>query len=128
MGDRGNVEVIGRDGSSIFFYSHWGASCLLTTVAEALDSDAGRARRNDEDYLNRIIFCRMIAAVGGSLEDEMGFGIGTQPAGDVWLRVVVDHRNKTVKVIGHDEFPEMEMSFDKFIVGVGVAIDEGVMV
>lgn len=128
MGDRGNVEVIGRDGSSIFFYSHWGASCLLTTVAEALDSDAGRARRNDEDYLNRIIFCRMIAAVGGSLEDEMGFGIGTQPAGDAWLRVVVDHRNKTVKVIGHDEFPEMEMSFDKFIVGVGVAIDEGVMV
>ena len=128
MGDRGNVEVIGRDGSSIFFYSHWGASYLLTTVAEALDSDAGRARRNDEDYLNRIIFCRMIAAVGGSLEDEMGFGIGTQPAGDAWLRVVVDHRNKTVKVIGHDEFPEMEMSFDKFIVGVGVAIDEGVMV
>ena len=128
MGDRGNVEVIGRDGSSIFFYSHWGASCLVTTVAEALDSDAGRARRNDDDYLNRIIFCRMIAAVGGSLEDEMGFGIGTQPAGDAWLRVVVDHRNKTVKVIGHDEFPEMEMSFDKFIVGVGVAIDEGVMV
>jgi len=128
MGDRGNVEVIGRDGSSIFFYSHWGASCLVTTVAEALDSDAGCARRNDEDYLNRIIFCRMIATVGGSLEDEMGFGIGTQPAGDAWLRVVVDHRNKTVKVIGHDEFPEMEMSFNKFIVGVGVAIDEGVMV
>lgn len=128
MGDRGNVEVVGRDGSSIFFYSHWGASHLATTVAEALNSEAGRARRSDDDYLNRIIFCRMITAVGGSLEDETGFGIGTEPAGDAWLRVVIDHRNKTVRVIGHNAFPEMEMSFDKFIVGVGVAIGEGVMV
>lgn len=85
MGDRGEVKVIQHSiDAPVYLYTHWGATYLCQTVANALER--GRSRWDDPPYLTRIIFSDMI-------EDEVGettgYGISTRP-GDVWRTVVVD--------------------------------------
>jgi hypothetical protein len=79
MGDRANVVI--RDSyrpnnnprEAVFLYSHWGGTDLPEIVREALAE--ARNRWNDESYLARMIFDRMI---GDEQGDETGFGISTR--------------------------------------------------
>lgn len=81
MGDRAQIVVVTRgklgeegvDGVSL--YTHWGGSEIMNDLADALESEGGRNRANDPEYLARIIFCWMVGPE--SLEGETGFGIGT---------------------------------------------------
>jgi len=95
MGDRGQVEITGMHGSdaSIYLYTHWGASELEHTVANALAR--GTSRWNDDEYLNRIIFSEMIQ---NELMDETGYGIGLGVHGDVYKLVVVNYSDNTIGI------------------------------
>lgn len=92
MGDRGQVYI--KD-NKVFLYSHWGASALMNDVKAAI---AKKWRWNDPDYLTRIIFDEMTK---GSHDEETGYGIGTQMAGDIWRLVTVDCKKQTVTVTDH---------------------------
>lgn len=78
MGDRAQVHI---EDTGVYLYTHWGATNLPTTVANALGRDA---RWNDPEYLARIIFDEMTEGSHGS---ETGHGIGMEQHGDVY-RVV----------------------------------------
>jgi hypothetical protein len=95
MGARAQVEVKMWGGNpSVFLYTHWDSYELPTVVAEALASDAGRARGTDNEYLARIIFCRM---VGDDTTGETGYGIGTAAHSDLdYPPIVVDPNEATV--------------------------------
>lgn len=106
MGARAQVEVKQGNSPSVFLYTHWGSSDLPQVVAEALASPAGRGRANDNEYLARIIFDRM---VGSDQGDETGYGIGTGAHGDLdYPPIVVDPDNLTVthggRTLSYDEF------------------------
>ena len=100
MGDRGQVKVIGHNGKSVYLYTHWKASSLVETVREALDSQAGRNRWDDVEYLTRIIFDYMT----GLQREETGYGIGTTAHGDVWRIVEVNVEKQTVTIFDDGEF------------------------
>jgi hypothetical protein len=76
MGDRAQVLI---EDTGVYLYTHWSGCQLNRDVAYALDSEAGRGRWNDEEYLTRIIFDVM---KGDDTTGETGFGIGTTVAGD----------------------------------------------
>jgi hypothetical protein len=105
MGDRGNIIIKQkREEGQISFYTHWSGSDLPRIVANALDR--GRSRWNDEDYLNRIIFCELLE---GDLEGTTGFGIGISAAADANTIVIVDHKRGWIVYNG------TEYSFDDFV-------------
>ena len=81
MGDRANV-VIKSGGEQVCLYTHWNGSELPETVKKALIR--GISRRDDFQYLTRIIFCEMVS---GSIMETTGFGI-TQTIGDGGNRVL----------------------------------------
>jgi hypothetical protein len=91
MGDRGQVRLISKGQPDIYLYTHWTAYRLAETVADALER--GQSRWNDDEYLNRIIFCEMVK---DEVLDETGYGIGTTLHGDTRLVVEVDHDEQTV--------------------------------
>lgn len=96
MGDRGQIKLVGTDGldgGDIYLYTHWGASGMEYDLAIALDR--GRGRWNDPCYLNRIIFSEMIQK---EVLEETGYGICTQPHGDVWRMIEVNHEKQTVTI------------------------------
>jgi len=118
MGDRGQVEITGMHGSdaSIYLYTHWGASELEHTVANALAR--GTSRWNDDEYLNRIIFSEMIQ---NELMDETGYGIGLGVHGDVYKLVVVNYSDNTIgiKQVNYDDvvwdWTQDPVSFSDFV-------------
>lgn len=115
MGDRGNVICNDEwSDADVVLYTHWGGSMLPNTVAKALNSPQGRSRWGDSSYLNRIIFCQMIASEGGDYDGEIGFGIGTKKAGDANTIVTVYHADRLVKVrVG--SYTSKLLGFEKFI-------------
>lgn len=100
MGDRGQVEIINEGEPTLYLYTHWGASSLEHTVADALAR--GENRWSDPEYLNRIIFSEMIK---DDVDSEVGYGIGFFQHGDVWKLVVINHVDKTVgiKVVNYSK-------------------------
>lgn len=111
MGDRRNVELVYRkDLPSVFLYTHWFGSDLPTIVANALNSPQGRNRRNDFDYLARIIFEAMVKADKAN-EGETGFGIAPYQMDQNHPNIVVDLDNQTVDGMSYDEY--IELNADK---------------
>lgn len=107
MGDRGNIVVRGhrfgdkRD-PAVFLYTHWSGSDLPETLANALQSREAKSRGADGSYLTRIIFDRMVAAGGGSMGDETGFGISaylTDGNGTLLVVTPSDGDGVTVQVV-----------------------------
>ena len=68
MGDRGNIIIKTKD-EQVCLYSHWGGFDIEGTLAKALRR--GESRLTDFQYINRIIFCEMLAA------DRAGLGGGS---------------------------------------------------
>lgn len=85
MGARAQVLV--KD-AGVYLYTHWGADGLEDIVKQSLDSERGKNRRNDDEYLARIIFEDMIDAESGR-GGETGFGIGNTQHTDIEKLVIV---------------------------------------
>ena len=102
MGDR--AQVLMKD-EGVYLYTHWGAHRLPEDVALALNSQAGRGRWHDPEYLARIVFdCMKQDDTTG----ETGFGIGTH-AGDAQFTIEVDSDKQTVQHKGQS------YTFEEFI-------------
>lgn len=97
MGDRGNIVIMDwKDPSKgVYLYSHWGGSRLPYVLAEALGSDAGKARATDAAYLTRIIFDTLTKGEQG---EETGYGISTDLCDNSHPILVVDTVNGRVGV------------------------------
>ena len=93
MGARAQVLI---EDTGIYLYTHWGAGTIEEVVNQSLDSDRGRGRANDSEYLARIIFEDMIEAEGGRGE-ETGFGIGTEQHSDIEKLIIVGTEGIEVK-------------------------------
>ncbi len=107
MGDRANVKVVDGD-STLFLYTHWGASDLPETLQTAL---ARRQRWNDGAYLTRIIFQEMV----GDDTGETGFGISST-IGDGDDRVLtVDVDKQTVTIFSQYAAINKTVSFQEFV-------------
>lgn len=102
MGARAQVHI---EENGVYLYTHWGASGLITDVAQALKK---KWRWNDPDYLTRIIFDYMVGDEWGT---ETGFGIGTQENGDNEYIIHIKAGNK-VQIIGDHAW---EGTFEEFI-------------
>jgi hypothetical protein len=113
MGDRGNIVIRYEDGSDIYFYSHWGGTELPRTLAEALNSTAGRARWNDEPYLARIIFDHVTGLEGG----ETGYGISPYLTDNEHPILLVNVNAQRVERHNGDGVgtPEKTWTFEEFI-------------
>lgn len=108
MGSRAQVHIVD---TGVWLYTHWGATTLPQTVANALARDA---RWNDPEYLARIIFDQMTERSG----DTTGHGIGMQQHGDVYRVVHINCSEGTVTLeygsIRGDESAEVEYGFEEF--------------
>lgn len=95
MGARAQVLI--KD-TGVYLYTHWGAETLEDVVTKSLDSERGKNRRSDDEYLTRIIFEDMIDAEEAH-GDETGFGIGTQQHGDIEKLVIIE--DGKIKAVEH---------------------------
>lgn len=93
MGDRGNIVVRQKSGTNtddVWLYTHWGGEVLPTALQDALKR---RVRWDDEMYLPRIIFCRMIDS---DVAGETGYAIGCSIGDNEHDILVVDVEAQTV--------------------------------
>jgi len=98
--------------SGVYLYQHMDGYMLPEIVQAALIQ---KERWDDEEYLNRIIFCEMVQ---DHIHDSTGYGIGTQRHGDIEWLVTVNVERQTVKIEqGYDEDMKVlyENSFEDFI-------------
>lgn len=105
MGDRRNIELRYSDDDPtkrVFLYTHWEGSQLPYTLASALDSNEGRNRWSDPDYLARIIFSRMTEGSNA----ETGFGIAPYQMDQNYPNIVVDLIKQTVDGTPYEQFIE----------------------
>ncbi len=101
MGDRGNIAIIQHrwgepvtpeDRTLVLFYGHWSGSTLEASLASALGSPEGQARRDDEVYLGRIIFDHFTEGAN----KETGFGISVVVTDNEHPILVVDTKTERV--------------------------------
>jgi hypothetical protein len=90
MGTRAQVYM--KD-EGVYLYQHYDGNCLMETVTKAVQSDVGKGRQNDSEYLARIIFSAMVK---NDIDGETGYGIGTTKHGDIEYLVTVDCEKKTI--------------------------------
>lgn len=106
MGDRAQIIVEYEGGARIHLYTHWEGYRLPAILTEGLK--AGRPRWNDDSYLTRIIFCRMVTKDG--LHDETGFGISPHYQDSCEKTdLIVDTVNQRVR------YMTLEWSFDEWV-------------
>lgn len=80
----------------IYLYQHWDGDNLMDEVVKAVNSDIGKSRQDDSEYLARIIFCEMVK---DDVAGETGYGIGTKVHGDIEYLVTVDCKNRKITEI-----------------------------
>lgn len=103
MGDRANIISKTRD-QQVCFYTHWDGYLLPHILKEALER--GKDRWDDYQYLNRIIFCKMI---GGNVDGMTGYGISSTIADN-------DRPILTVNVdSGIVNFSDKDYTFQEYI-------------
>lgn len=103
MGDRANVFIKSDGREGVYLYPHGNGHALPEIVQTALQR---KQRWDDEQYLNRIIFCEMIK---GEESSETGFGIGAY-VGDGKDRVIhIDVDKQELKL------NDKAYSFEKYI-------------
>ena len=99
MGTR--AQVFMKD-EGVYLYQHWSGNDLMDTVIRAVNSDVGRGRQDDPEYLARIIFCEMVK---DDIAGETGYGIGNTQYADIEYLVTVDCKAKTItetQVVGSE--------------------------
>lgn len=109
MGDRGNIAVLQDSGNGqidqVWFYGHWAGTAMPAVLKEALK--AGKGRWDDDPYLARIIFCRMLAPE--RLYDDTGFGISCRLQDNEHPILVVDCRTKRVFTIKEEQLKDFKV-------------------
>lgn len=80
--------------TGVYLYQHYDGDGLYDTVKAAVMSSVGQNRKNDAEYLARIVFCAM---VHDYIDGETGYGINTYKHGDIEYLVTVDTENCTIK-------------------------------
>lgn len=83
--------------TGVYLYQHSDGYDLGDEVRAAIATPRGMARRNDAEYLTRVIFEEMLTQ-NNAIGKEYGFGIGTQRADDIEYFVTVSLRAQTVTV------------------------------
>ena len=108
MGDRANVLIQSGDNPGVYLYTHWGGYSLPKTVQDALKQ---KERWDDEQYLNRIIFCEMIK---GQKRETTGYGITAFVCDgeDRIIHIDVDKQQITLKnhTYSFDEYIELDLT------------------
>lgn len=102
MGDRGNVQFAGLNGSDgkvINLYSHWGGGELPRMVRDALATERARSREGDFNYLTRIIVTSIIHDNEGCM-GETGWGLGFEPDDNSYPILTVNVAAETVEYNG----------------------------
>jgi hypothetical protein len=79
--------------TGVYLYQHYDGDGLMQIVCDAVNSDVGRDRQSDPEYLTRIIFCAMLK---NSMDGSTGYGIGTEKHGDIVFLVTVDCKKRTI--------------------------------
>ena len=103
MGNRRNIRLVYSDGNEIFLYTHWGAYQMPHQLRDVL---ARRERWDDEAYLARMIFSRIVK---DDVDGESGFGIAPYE---------IDPENPTITVFLESqeiEYKEKTFSFDEWV-------------
>jgi hypothetical protein len=106
----GQVEIIGPFGR-VYLYTHDYAKNLVAFVHESLSR---RVRWDDPDYLSRIIFCSMIPY--NEINNEQGFGIGTQMYVDINLLITIDTTSQTIEISSYGSgVDNIKMAIEDFV-------------
>jgi hypothetical protein len=106
----GQVEIIGPFGR-VYLYTHDYAKNLVAFVHESLSR---RVRWDDPDYLSRIIFCSMIPY--NEINNEQGFGIGTQLYVDINLLITIDTTSQTIEISSYGSgVDNIKMAIEDFV-------------
>jgi hypothetical protein len=106
----GQVEIIGPFGR-VYLYTHDYAKNLVAFVHESLSR---RVRWDDPDYLSRIIFCSMIPY--NEINNEQGFGIGTQLYVDINLLITINTTSQTIEISSYGSgVDNIKMAIEDFV-------------
>ena len=128
MGNRSNILTISDSDpkTGIFMYSHWSGMSLLGRLQKALIFAKEEDRLDDASYLNRIIFCKVLA---GDYEGSTGYGLSTSLQDNEHPIILVDVATKTISLVAEDrnyengknspqdfwDRREKQITFDKFL-------------
>ena len=89
MGDRSNIVIQESNGNRIYLYGHWMGEDSIRVVREVLSR---RDRWNDESYLARMLFEKMIQ---GNVDSSTGFGISTYMCDNEYPLIVLEPATQT---------------------------------
>ena len=92
MGDRSNIVVQESNGNRIYLYGHWMGTDSIRIVGDVLSR---RDRWNDESYLTRMLFEKMIENDRGS---STGFGISTYMCDNEYPIIVLEPATQTAVI------------------------------
>ena len=92
MGDRSNIVVQESNGNRLFLYGHWMGEGAIDVVADVLSL---RDRWNDEPYLTRMLFEKMIE---GAVDKTTGFGISTYMCDNEYPIIVLEPATQTAVI------------------------------
>ena len=102
MGDRGLVNVAeGQDDVGVFLYTHWKGTKLPLVVKNVLKK---QTRWDDQPYLARMIFCRMLRNDGtseGNIDDSTGYGISNRYISPEHPIIRIDTEKQMVYFVSH---------------------------
>ena len=92
MGARSNIVIQESNGNRIYLYGHWMGEDSINVVAEVLSQ---RERWNDEPYLARMLFEKMIQ---GNVDSSTGFGISTYMCDNEYPIIVLEPSTQTAVI------------------------------
>jgi len=111
LGTRAQVKVVSdcEHEAPVFLYQHYDGDQLLKTVKKAIRK---KQRWNDFEYLCRIIFSEMIKDY---INDETGYGIGTNVHSDLDYLIVVDLKTQTITECNYYDTITEEITFQEVV-------------
>lgn len=96
MGDRANVKIKERTGTSIYVYTHWEGHEWPEKLREALK--AGRERWHDDQYLQRFLITELCKEADGLT----GYGVSTFRGDNEHDVFEVDMKEQKVRKLSED--------------------------
>jgi hypothetical protein len=107
MGDRANVYIHEGNRPGVYLYTHWNGSELPSLVMAALQVPRALNRKNDTQYLTRILIEEII---GGDHGTETGWGVSAYlgDGSDRIIDVDVTALGPVVSLTGYEDEEEDE--------------------
>lgn len=110
MGDRANVKIIHSNGIPIYLYTHWGGCELAADVRAALRLEE---RWDDENYLTRIIFCKMLGNDPSVWHGTTSFGIGLAVTDNEHPIIEINIKEQTIAFTDEAYQPGYDLDAEK---------------